>query len=216
MKRLRQTLLACLLGLSTAASADPLTDFSRDLTSLQGRFDQQVFDANGSLREQSSGAVAMAVPRQFRWDYQQPFEQSIVADGEHIWIYDPDLEQVTVRNQAADEASSPLMVLADPALLAARFKVEQEAEAKGLSWFRLSPNSADDAPFETCRLGFAGNELRVMELKDQLGQLTVMQFSAWQRNGGLRDGLFRFAPPPGVDIVGELGDSAEVVPLRQE
>lgn len=216
MKRTCQNLLACLLVVTTSANADPLTNFSRDLTSLQGRFDQQVFDVNGGLREQSSGAVAMAVPRQFRWDYQQPFEQTIVADGEHIWIHDPDLEQVTVRNQAADEASSPLMVLADPALLAARFKVEQEADARGLSWFRLTPNSVDDAPFETCRLGFDGNELRVMELMDQLGQRTVMQFSAWQRNAGLRDGLFRFAPPPGADIVGELGDSAEVVPLRQE
>lgn len=209
-------LMISLLGSVSASAATPATieAFSRDLVSLQGKFEQRVYDANDRLREESRGEVALAVPRQFRWDYQQPFEQTIVADGSRIWIHDPDLEQVTVREQAEGEASSPLMVLIDPGLLEERFVLTAEQAAEGLDWFLLEPKGADEAGFETARLGMRDGSLVEIRLQDQLGQRTIMKFSAWQRNGVLRDGLFRFVPPPGADVVGDLRSTAEAMPLQ--
>ncbi|MCB1553916.1 MAG: outer membrane lipoprotein chaperone LolA [Xanthomonadales bacterium] len=208
-------LLAFGVRASTPAStASPIEAFSTGLVSLQGEFAQQVYDANDRLREESRGTVALAVPRQFRWDYQQPFEQTIVADGSRIWIYDPDLEQVTVRQRSEDEASSPLMVLVDPKLLDERFSLTEEPLQDGVAWFRLAPRNPEDAGFEAARLGLRDGELVEIELRDQLGQRTLMHFSAWRRNAPMRDGLFRFAPPAGADVVGDVESTAVAVPLQ--
>ena len=210
------TMIALLSGPACSAEAPAAIEaFARDLVSLQGAFSQQVFDANDQLREESRGQVALAVPRQFRWDYQQPFEQTIVADGSRIWVYDPDLEQVTVRPQAEGEASSPLMVLVDPKLLDARYTVEAQPNEGDVTWLLLRPRDGGGEGFEQARIGLRGGALIRIELRDQLGQRTVMSFTDWQRNATLRDGLFRFAPPPGADVVGDLDGAAEALPLQQ-
>lgn len=206
--------LCCLVACAffgSASAADPratLTGFTQDLKGLSGQFQQRVFDPEGRQTEDSSGQIALSVPRQFRWEYEAPFPQLIVADGQKVWIYDPDLEQVQVRPQGAEEQQSPLTALIDPTELDRQFSVSDEGEEDGVTFVGLEPKS-EDAPFSRARLGFSGNELRSMEMTDALGQRTRITFSGWQRNAAFEPDKFRFVPPPEVDVIGEVDDAAQ-------
>ena len=90
-------------GLASAGARDELDTFTKGLKGLDGRFTQQVYDTRGKLKETSSGRVALAAPRHFRWEYAKPYPQLVVADGKTVWIYEPDLQQVTKRPQGAEE-----------------------------------------------------------------------------------------------------------------
>lgn len=209
-------LTALLLSASSAAAvaAPPALDaFSQGLKGLDGRFEQRVYDADGQLTEETRGRVALAAPRQFRWEYEAPFPQLIVADGDHVWIYDPDLEQVQVRIQSHEEQQSPLTVLIDPTELERQFVVKPAASAGGLEWVELTPREQDDAQFASARLAFDGNALVRMEMSDALGQRTEISFQQWQRNPAFAAGTFSFVPPEGVDVVGETAERAEVFPV---
>lgn len=210
-------LAVLLLGLSTTAWADAraqLDAFTHDLKTLDGQFEQQVFDANDKLSESSTGRIALATPRQFRWEYAQPFPQLIVADGEHVWIFDPELEQVTVRQQNQEEQQSPLAALIDPGELERQFAVAEAGERDAMQWLVLHPRKTEDAQISEAWLAFADGSLRRMELHDALGQRTVITFTRWQRNPRLPADTFRFTPPAGADVIGEMGEDAEVFPLR--
>jgi len=210
-------LLSAALSVSSAASADARTQmsaFTQGIKGIEAHFEQKVFDGNGHQTENSAGTVKLSVPRQFRWEYQTPSPQLIVADGDHVWIYDPDLQQVTVRNQSFEEQSSPLAVLIDPTELDRQFKVSEGGKADGLDWMLLAPRKSDDAPFLKAKLGFGPVGLVRMELDDALGQHTVIGFSAWNRNPKFAAGTFSFVPPKGADVVGDVGEAAEVTPLK--
>lgn len=200
---------------SAFAGRDAIAAFSKDLRSLDGQFVQQVFDAQGQASERSEGRISLKTPRQFRWEYQQPFPQLIVADGDHLWLYDPDLEQVTVRVQSYEEQGSPLAALIDPGELDRQFIVRDGGVSEGIAWVDLNSRRPDDAAVRSARLGFDGSGLARMVFEDQLGQRTEVRFTSWKRNAGLPADLFRFSPPPGVDVVGELRESAEVRPLQE-
>lgn len=200
---------------AASAGREAITRFSTDLRSLDGRFAQQVFDANGTATDRSEGRISLKAPRQFRWEYQQPYPQLIVADGDHLWLYDPDLEQVTVRVQSYEEQSSPLAALIDPGELDRQFVVSEGGQANGLTWVDLKARKPDDSAVQAAKLGFSAEGLATMVFEDQLGQRTEVRFSQWRRNGALPADLFRFTPPEGVDVVGETRDSAEVRPLQE-
>lgn len=209
--------LAALLLLAPAAvaqAAPPALDaFSRGLKGLDGRFEQRVYDAEGQLTEETRGRVALSAPRQFRWEYEAPFPQLIVADGDHVWIYDPELEQVQVRIQSHAEQQSPLTVLIDPTELERQFVIKPVAAAGGFEWVELTPREKDDAQFASARLAFEGEALMRMEMSDTLGQRTEISFQQWKRNPAFAADTFRFTPPEGVDVVGETAESAEVFPV---
>ena len=214
---IRFVLLLSTLLTSTVALAgarEQMTTFTRGLKGLDAQFQQRVYDPNGRQSETSSGNVMLSAPRQFRWEYQKPSPQLIVADGDHIWIYDPDLEQVTVRNQSMAEQSSPLSVLIDPSALDRQYKVSEAGKSNGLQWLQLSPKKGEEAPFQKARLGFGPSGLVRMELNDALGQRTVIGFSPWRRNPRFAAGTFKFTPPPGADVVGSVTPSATVTPLH--
>ena len=207
--------LVC-LGPGTVAAADPhatLAAFTQGLEGLSGRFEQRVVDAQGKLREDSRGNIALAVPRQFRWEYEAPFPQLIVADGDKVWIFDPDLEQVQVRPQGAEEQRSPLTALIDPSELDRQFVVRDGGEEDGVTWVELEPKG-EDAPFSQARLGFSDASLVRMEMTDMLAQRTVVSFSDWHRNPVFEPRTFRFVPPPGVDVIGDTDEAAEAFPLQ--
>lgn len=185
-----------------AGARDDLSQFTQNLQGLDGQFVQQVFDTNGKLKESSTGQVAMSVPRLFRWEYVKPYAQLIVADGETVWVYDPDLEQVTRRPQGIEEQNSPLAALIDPAKLDRDFMVAEAADKDGLSWLTLAPRQQTDASFRSAQLGFAESGLVRMEVIDTLGQRTLFAFSNWRRNPQFAAGTFRYVPPKGVDVVG--------------
>lgn len=197
---------ALLLAVACTASAgarDQLTSFTKGLKSLDGRFSQQVFDSKGKLKERSTGRVALAAPRQFRWEYATPYPQQVIADGKTVWIYEPDLQQVTRRAQGAEEQSSPLAALINPVRLDAQFNVAESGAANGLQWLALTPKGDVGASgVRSARLGFNAAGLARMQVVDQLGQRTDILFSGWKRNSTLPAATFRFTPPKGVDVIG--------------
>ncbi|HET7358636.1 MAG TPA: outer membrane lipoprotein chaperone LolA, partial [Rhodanobacteraceae bacterium] len=138
-----------------------LDAFAHNLHALSGQFSQSLTDANGRAGETSEGNVALQEPREFRWQVTSPYKQLIVADGSRVWMYDPELEQVTVRVQSTEEAQSPLTVLTDMSQLDKDFKVTELGERDGLLWLRLTPTS-DDARFDYAELGFDNEGLRAM------------------------------------------------------
>lgn len=214
---LATVLFVALAGLVTgpAQAADPhatLAAFTQGLEGLSGRFEQRVLSPEGRITEESRGTVALSVPRKFRWEYEAPFPQLIVADGDKVWIFDPDLEQVQVRPQGAEEQRSPLAALVDPAELDRQFELKDGGQALGVVWVELLPKD-EEAPFSQARLGFADGALVRMEMIDSLAQKTVVGFSDWQRNPAFEPGTFRFVPPPGVDVIGDAGAAAQAFPV---
>ncbi|HEY6544799.1 MAG TPA: outer membrane lipoprotein chaperone LolA [Dokdonella sp.] len=186
--------------------------FSRGLQSVSGRFSQSVTDANGHQGDASSGTFALQAPRQFRWETLSPYQQTIVADGRRVWVYEPDLEQVSVRNQGVAEAQSPLTVLTDLSQLDRQYATSEAGDREGLAWLKLASKAAEPE-FEYAELGFDANSLVRMVFRDQLGNTTEIRFAEWQRNPRLAADAFRFTPPTGVDVVGDVGPDAEVFPV---
>lgn len=216
---LRSAALAVLaLMLAPAAHAaqrsarQQLDAFAHGLHAIEGHFSQTLTNANGGQGRTSTGTLALQAPREFRWEVTQPYKQLIVADGGHVWLYDPDLEQVTVRRQSAAEAHSPLTVLTDLSQLDHEFKVTDMGHKGGMAWLRLTPTE-DNPQFAYADLGLAGNQLKQMRFRDQLGNVSAIVFSDWQRNPSLPASLFNFKPPKGADVVGDTGDVPEVTPL---
>ncbi|GMU42235.1 MAG: outer membrane lipoprotein chaperone LolA [Xanthomonadales bacterium] len=210
-------ILIATLGLATAAHAagsarEQLDRFGERVQNLSASFEQQVYDADGRSLDAASGTLALARPNRFRWDYLEPEEQRIVADGDHIWVYDVELEQVSVRPQAVDEQSSPLAVLLDLRALDQQFRSEERPEEDGNAWMRLTPR-AEEAEFAHVDLAFRDHELKRMVMVDIVGQRTEIVFQGWRRNIALAAGTFRFDPPPGVDVVGDLRPGAQVQPI---
>lgn len=203
MRAIRYFALLCLL-LPVAAFAgarDDLNAFTHGLKGLEGQFTQTVFDANGKLKERSSGSLALSAPRLFRWEYAKPYEQLVIADGSKVWVYDPDLAQVTVRAQGAEEQNSPLATLIDPARLDRDFNVVEGGAQDGLDWLELTPKQEEDASFQRARLGFDANGLAKMEVVDMLGQRTEIGFRGWKKNPAFARDTFRYTPGKGVDVV---------------
>lgn len=195
--------LALFATVASAAARDDLASFTRGLKGLDGHFSQQVFDPSGRLKETSSGRVALSAPRLFRWEYEKPYEQLVVADGKSVWVYDPDLQQVTKRPQGSEEASSPLAALIDPSRLDRDYAVSDAGRDDGLDWLQLKPKAGTDATFESARLGFGPAGLERMQVIDALGQKTRIVFDHWQRNPAFAANTFRYTPGKGVDVVGE-------------
>jgi len=186
------------------AARDALMAFSHQLHGLDGQFSQQVFDSHGRLKESTNGRVALALPNRLRWEYREPFSQLILADGQKVWIYEPDLEQVTVRAQDNQELSSPLTALLDSQQLERLYDVSEEATLRaGLYWLALNPKQDAEASFQYAELGFANNELVRMEISDMLGQRTIIAFSHWQKNPSFAANTFVFIPDANVDVIGE-------------
>ena len=204
MRMLHAVGLAAVLfaNVAVAGARDQLSTFTNGLRGLEGQFSQQVYDANGKRKEASSGRVALSAPRLFRWEYVKPFPQLIVADGKTVWVYDPDLQQVTKRPQGVEEQNSPLAALIDPAKLDKEFVVRELPDEAGLQWLQLTPRDGTDASFQSARLGFNAQGLARMRVIDALGQRTEIAFQAWKRNPRFSTGTFRYAPPKGVDVVG--------------
>ena len=200
------TLVLSLASLAHAASGPArqrLNAFATDLHSLKGQFTQTLTDASGQGAKTSSGTLALEAPREFRWDTVTPYRQTIVADGSRVWLYDPELEQVTVRVQSTEEAHSPLTVITDLKQLDRDFTVTERGEHDGLAWLRLT-SKATDPQFGYADLGFDTQGLKRMVFEDQLGATTDIRFADWQRNVELPPSTFNFTPPPGADVIGDV------------
>ena len=201
----RRTLLLATPGLWLASGAhaqdavERLRNFVRDTRTGQALFTQTVTSPDGQRRRTSSGEFAFARPDRFRFVYRKPFEQTLVSDGQKVWMHDPDLNQVSSRALGQALASTPAALLAGGALEPA-FSLSLEPAAEGLDWVRATPQARDGA-FQWMRVGFRGNELAVIEVQDGFGQRTRLAFSRFEPNVALPAERFRFVVPPGADLV---------------
>lgn len=188
-------------GILAQARAE-LDVFVDGLDALSGEFEQRTLDADGYLLESSYGTFALESPDHFRWDYLDPFPQLILADGESVWVFDQELEQVSVRPQSGDGSDSPLALLANPELLDAQYEVAEHSDEEGLQWLVLTPRR-QDSQFSEIAIGFRDRALERMDMDDSFGQRTEIYFSKLSRNPGLAPDTFRFTPPDGVDVLGD-------------
>ncbi|NTV93848.1 MAG: outer membrane lipoprotein chaperone LolA [Thiobacillus sp.] len=203
-KPLIAALAVLALALPCAARADAvqrLHDFANATRTLSGSFSQVVYDRNGRKTQETSGELYFSRPGKFRWVYRKPYEQLIVGDGQKIWIYDADLEQVTVKKLDQSIGESPAALLAGSNDLDKYFNLKDGGTQDGIDWLEASPKSKEGT-FELVRLGFRDNTLVAMELKDNFGQKTNLKFTGMKNNPPIGGDLFRFKPPRGADVLG--------------
>lgn len=179
-----------------------LDAFMADVQSFSAGFEQTLYDDAGEVLQSSAGTVLLQRPGRFAWEYTKPAGQRIVADGERVWLYDPDLEQVTVNRIDERVAGTPLVVLMGTAPLDEAFEVSSLGPSDGIDWVELVPKG-EAADFESVYLGLQGDGLSAMELRDSFGQATQIRFSDFVANPAVPDGAFDFQVPDGVDVIGE-------------
>lgn len=179
-----------------------LKAFFEEVDSIRADFVQQVLNPQNQALQQTSGTMLLSRPGRFRWDYTKPYRQLIVANGEKVWLYDVDLEQVTVKKFDAAMGSTPALLLSSGANIEDNFSVRDLGMKNDLAWVELTPKNKDSG-FEKLLLGFGEHNLQHMELQDSFGQLTRLSFTNIERNPELESAQFDFVPPAGVDVIGE-------------
>lgn len=200
-------LVILLLALAVSAVAhaggvDRLKAFVGGARTVEADFTQSVQDRSGRVTQQASGKMAFSRPGKFRWDYTAPYEQVIVGDGTRLWLYDVDLEQVTVKPLAEVVAGTPAALLAGDDAVEKFFVLKDAGQSEGLEWLEAMPKSKDTT-FERIRMGFRGEVLVQMQLFDHFGQRTTLVLSRLVRNPAIAASRFSFTPPKGADVIGE-------------
>lgn len=199
------TLLLLFLGLSygparAATAEDELRLFVENVRSLRARFVQTQTDEHGEIVSSGAGTMALARPGKFRWNYEQPYSQLMVCDGERIWAYDPDLAQVTVRPAGETLAGTPAELLAQRARLTDNFTVQDRGEQNGYRRVGLEPKS-DQSDFKSIELWLKGGVPSRLRFADPLGGSTEVELRDLEVNVSIDADQFRFTPPKGVEVV---------------
>ncbi|HPE61679.1 MAG: outer membrane lipoprotein chaperone LolA [Thiothrix sp.] len=195
------------LGLVQAASAetarDRLNTFFTNVNTMQSSFIQEVFDEQGNLKQSSRGTVFLVRPGRFRWEYAQPEAHKIVSDGKDVYVYDVELEQVTIKPMRQSLSSAPVAMLLNKQPVDSQFRVqEMQTEDSSLSWFHLVPHRRD-SDFTSMDLGISDRGIQEMVLNDKFGQQTYVHFHGMQLDINIDPNRFRFTPPQGVDVIGK-------------
>ena len=191
--------LLCSLGTARADALDALKAFVRDAKTGQANFTQTVTSPDGLKKKTTSGSFEFARPNRFRFTYAKPFEQTIVADGQKVWIYDSDLNQASSRKLASALGATPAALLAGGSL-EKDFELKPVPDRNGLSWVEAVPRVKDGA-LQSVRIGFRGSELAAIEILDSFGQTSLLQFSQMATNVPLAAERFRFVVPVGADVI---------------
>lgn len=205
MKLIRQFVAASLLvgGVAYAATGtEQLQQFFENTKSARASFSQVVVSKSGKTGQKASGSMLFQRPGKFRWNYEKPYDQLIVGDGSKLWTYDKDLNQVVVKSLGQAIGSSPAALLAGSNDLDKNFTVRDAGERDGMAWIEATPKSQDSG-FELVRIGFKAGVPQAMEVHDNFGQTTQLQFAGFERNPSVSADSFRFTPPKGADVVGE-------------
>jgi outer membrane lipoprotein carrier protein len=186
---------------ASAAGLERFQAYVRTTQAARADFEQKVYDRSKRLVQESQGSFSFLRPGRFRWIYARPYPQLIVGDGERVWVYDEDLNQVTVRRLARALGATPAALLAGAEIEKA-FELAEASGPEGLEWIEARPRERE-AGFERVRLGLGVAGVEAMELLDHFGQTTVLRFSNIARNPRLEAAEFRFVPPKGADVLGE-------------
>ncbi len=191
-------------GLAAASPASRVEAYMAGLSSWSADFEQTIGDDQGKVLRSAAGHLYLQRPGKFRWDYTDPSEQLVLADGAKLWFYDKDLAQANVRDMDATLASTPAMLLYSTDPVSSQFDIASLPASDGLEWFRLTPKHSG-TDFRSVKIGFSKGELAQMLLVDKLNQITRLKFSAAKRNQQFSPELFTFTPPQGVDVIGRAG-----------
>lgn len=185
-----------------ADAVDRLREFAREVKGGEATFTQTVTSADGSRRKVSTGTFSFLRPNRFRFAYQKPFEQLIVSDGQKVWIHDPDLNQASSRPLAKAVGQTPAALLAGVSP-DQDFQLASEGQREGLEWLKATPKVKEGATFQAIRVAFRGKDLAAVEIVDNFGQRSMLQFGSWAGAGSALPAAerFRFVPPPGADVV---------------
>ncbi len=194
------TLLLTGFSAQAGQGRDQLEIFLTKLSSFEADFQQRLTDEEGRLIEDSEGQFYLQRPGKFRWEYTLPYSQSIIADGERLWIYDKELEQVTVNSMQTALSNTPARLLSGDLVLDDEFSIEELGEINGINWLALQPKQTD-GQFAAIRMGFDQAGLSIMAIADNFGQVTKISFSHAKRNQSIDSAQFNFEPPAGVDVI---------------
>ena len=189
-------------GAAHAGGIDRLNQFTSGTRTMRGEFEQKIYDRSRRVTQQSNGTLAFSRPGKFRWTYAKPYGQIIVGDGTKVWIYDEDLNQVTVKKLDLALGSTPAALLAGNNEALKAFDLRDDGAKDGLEWVEAIPKDKE-GNFERIRIGFGATGPEAMELADSFGQTTVLRFTKLERNPSLDPAIFRFTPPKGADVVGD-------------
>ncbi|MEF7613342.1 outer membrane lipoprotein chaperone LolA [Aquincola sp. MAHUQ-54] len=182
-----------------ADAVDTLREFVRDVKTGRADFTQTVTSPDGAKKKVSTGQFEFARPDRFRFAYAKPFEQLVVGDGQQVWLYDADLNQVSVRGMSGALGATPAALLAGKSL-DQDFELSAQPSAQGLDWALATPKQKDGA-FQSLRVGFRGKVLAAVEIVDGFGQRSVLEFRDMQTNVALGEQAFRFVPPKGAEVL---------------
>ena len=185
---------------SYANAIDDLHAFATQTKTAKGHFTQQVVSRNKKAAQPTSGDFVFARPGRFRWTYSSPYVQVLVADGDKLSIYDKDLNQVTVKKLGDALGGTPASILFGSNDLDKNFELKDAGVHDGVAWLEARPKTRDTA-FERISIGFRNGELAAMELRDALGQVTMLTFSDVERNPKIEASTFTFTPPKGADVL---------------
>lgn len=183
------------------AGQELLDSFLTKTKTMSAGFVQTLRTSDGEVLQQSSGQFYLSRPGKFRWNYTEPYEQEIVSDGEHVWIHDIDLQQVTVQKQSVSLSNTPMALMQGKVKLDDAYNVSALDEREGIYRLKLSSKSGD-ADFSEVVVGVDKTGLRFMQLYDQFEQTTDIVFDDAITNTVLSNELFKFVPPEGVDVFG--------------
>lgn len=176
----------------------------KNMDNMSAEFKQTLRDEDEQIVQQSRGTLALQRPGKFSWNYTDPFEQQIVADGSELWVYDVELEQVTVKPMDEGLSNAPIMILMKQSEVSRQFKISEVGQRKFLYWIELKPNAVD-LEYARIFIGLEDDELRAMELQDQFGQSTQIVFENLRVGVVHNPATFKFVVPPGVDVYGVGG-----------
>jgi outer membrane lipoprotein carrier protein len=184
-----------------ASGLEQLKTYLERAHAARGDFSQTVVARSGRKPQQSSGSFAFMRPGKFRWTYEKPYAQLLVSDGDRLWSYDEDLNQVTVKKIGQAIGATPAALLAGESL-DKNFVLKDGGASDGIEFVDATPRG-QEASFESVRIGLVDNQPHVMEIRDNFGQTTLLHFSRFVSNPDMPAGLFRFVPPKGADVAGE-------------
>jgi outer membrane lipoprotein carrier protein len=201
-------LVACAVALPTAVYASALDQFKSFVATTKaakGEFTQRQVktdgngDANMKLSNPSTGTFQFARPGKFIWTYEKPYEQLLQADGEKLYIYDKDLNQVTVKTLGNALGSSPAAILFGSNDLEKNFALREVGAKDGIEWLQATPKTKDTT-FERIGIGMRGGVPVAMELRDSFGQVSLLSFTKFEKNPPIAENQFKFVVPKGADI----------------
>lgn len=189
--------------LAQATAIASLKNFVQETRTVQASFSQTLYDKSARILQESNGTMQFERPEKFRWTYQKPYEQLIIGNGTQVWFYDPDLNQVTIRQFNIAIGSSPAALLAGSTTIEDNFELTELGLQNDMEWLEAIPKSKESA-FEFIQMGFSPEGmLKIMALRDSFGQTTLLTFSDLEKNPKLPADIFQFVPPENADIISE-------------